>query len=173
MKYRSITLSGQIAAGTTTAAQSIAKKLNLPHRSAGDFFRKYMLAHNFPLYAKEQIPDNIEKKIDKELNALADSGAVIDAHYAGYFNRDKSYVLKVLLTCDRDERIKRATSRTHTHAETADDIKKREEGLDVKFRKLYADENFLDPKFFDLTIDTTNMEAENVVGKIVDRFVGK
>lgn len=170
--YKSIVISGQIAAGTTTAAKSISEKLNLPYHSAGDFFRKYMLEHKIPLHAKDKIPDDLEQKIDQSLSDLTDSpaGVIIDAHYAGYFNREKPEVLKVLLTCDQDERIKRATSRVHTHTETADDIKKREEGLDAKFRKLYANENFLDPKFFDLIIDTTNTRAEDVVEQIVKKW---
>lgn len=170
--YKSIVISGQIAAGTSTAAKSLSEKLNLPYHSAGDFFRKYMLEHNIPLHAKDKIPNDLEQKIDQSLSDLTDSpaGTVIDAHYAGYFNREKPYVLKVLLTCDQNERIKRAVSRVHTHSETADDIKKREDGLDAKFRKLYANENFLDPKFFDLTIDTTEIPPEETLERIIDKF---
>ena len=82
------------------------------------------------------------------------------------------HVLKVLLTCDYQTRINRALSRTHTHTETEADIKKREEGLDHKFRKLYADEYFLDPKFFDLVIDNTNIASEEVVEQIVNKYSG-
>lgn len=168
MAYRSIAISGPVASGTTTAAKNLAQKLNLEYHSAGDFFRKYMLDHNIPLYAKEKIPDELDRKIDKELTDLAASakGVVIDAHYAGYFNRDDPAVLKVLLTCDQKERYLRATTRTHTHTETAEDVKKREEGLDKKFRKLYADEDYLNPQWFDLIIDTTHTKPEDVVEQI-------
>ena len=76
----------------------------------------------------------------------------------------------MLLTCDEGERIRRALSRTHTHKETAEDVKRRDAAHDAKFRKLYADENFLDPRFFDLVIDTTNTEPEEVAEKIVRKF---
>jgi len=170
MKYRSIIISGPIASGTSTAAKAVAEKLNLPYHSAGDFFRQYVIDHNIPLHDKAQIPDDIEQKIDEELTQKAKEGAVIDSHYAGYFNRDNENVLKVLLTCDEDVRIKRALSRKHTHTETPEEIKKREEGLDKKFRKLYADENYLDPKFFDLEIDTTNLPIEKTAEKIIEKF---
>lgn len=173
MKYKSIVISGPIASGTTTAAKALSEKLNLPYRSTGDFFRKYALDHNIPLYAKEEIPDDVEIKVDKEVEEEAEKGAVIDSHYAGYFNRDKGYVLKVLLTADEKTRVSRALSRAHTHQETEEEIKKREEGLDKKFRKLYADENYLNPKLFDLVIDTTGTEIEEVVEKIVSSFAGK
>jgi len=173
MKYKSIVISGPIASGTTTAAKTLSEKLDLPYSSAGDFFRQYALDHNIPLYAKEDIPDEIDKKIDKELTTLAKKGTIIDSHYAGYFNRNNKKVLKVLLTADEDVRIKRALSRTHTHKETPEEIKKREQAHDKKFRKLYADENHLDPKFFDLVIDTTPTQPEKVVEKIIKKFSEK
>ena len=170
--YKSITLSGPVASGTTTTAKALAEKLGLDYHSAGDFFRKYSLDHHIPLYAKEKIPDDLDREIDKKLAKLAENGGVvIDAHYIGYFTKDIPHVLKVLLTCDYQTRIKRAIKRVSTHAETEGDIKKREEGLDKKFRKLYADEYFLDPKFFDLVIDDTDIPPEEVVEQVSDKFL--
>ena len=169
MKYRSIAISGQIAAGSTTTAKALAEKLNLKYHSAGDFFRKYFLEHNIPLYAKNQIPDELDQKIDKELAQLADQGGVvIEADYVCYFTRNMSHVLRVLLTCDEETRIKRAVSRVHTHKETSKEVKKRQEEIYNKFHKLYADEDFLDQKFFNLIIDTTNTPPEKVA-KIIEK----
>ena len=175
MNYRSIVLSGPVAAGTTTAAKSLAEKLTLKYHSAGDFFRKYMQDHNIPLPNKEEIPDDVERDLDKNLADLLESKKpiVVDGLYQAYFAKDIPHVLKVLLTAGEDVRIKRAIERVHTHAETAEDVKKRDRAHDLKFRKLYADENFLDPKFFDLVIDTTNTSQEETAEKIVNRFVGK
>lgn len=171
MAYSAITLSGPIASGTSTTAKALSEKLNLKYESAGDFFRKYMLENNIPLHDKAKIPDELDQEVDAAMTKLADkSTVVIDAHYIGYFTREMSQVLKVLLTCEYETRINRALSRTHTHNETVEEIRLREEGLDKKFRKLYADENFLDPKFFDLVIDTTNTTEEEVTGKIIEKY---
>ena len=172
MAYRSIVISGPVASGSTTAAKLLSQELEIPYKSAGDFFREYMLSRNIPLPQKEKIPDDVEKKVDEELTQLASSKSIIiDGLYTGYFARANPQVLKVLLTCDEDERIRRALERTHTHKETAEDVKKRDAAHDTKFRKLYSDENFLDPKFFDLTIDTTNTEPEEVTKIITKVFV--
>lgn len=170
--YRSIAISGQIAAGSSTTAKALAEKLGLEYHSAGDFFRKYALEHNIPLYDKAKIPDELDKKIDEEFTNLVafQKGVVIDADYIGYFTRNMPHVLKVLLRCDGAERIRRATTRVTTHKETGEDVKKREQGLDQKFRKLYADENYLNPKFFDLVIETTNTPPEKVIKQITDKF---
>jgi len=172
MSYRSITLSGPVASGSTTTARLLSEQLKIPYKSAGDFFRQYMLKHNIPLPEKEKVPDDIERKIDEELTDLAASKKliIIDSLYIGYFARNMPQVLKVLLTCDQNIRIQRALSRTHTHKETEEDVKRRDRAHDLKFRKLYANENFLDPKFFDLVIDTTNTSVEKVVQNIIDKF---
>jgi len=171
MKYKSIAISGQIAAGTSTAAKSVAEKLNLEYESAGDFFRQYVIDNNIPLFDKEQIPDELDREIDKKLASLAKNGDYsIDAHYIGYFTKDNPGVLKVLLTCSDEERFKRAKARTHTHTESTEEIKKREVGLDKKFRRLYADENYQDPKFFDLVIDTSGRPKEEVEAKILAKY---
>lgn len=175
MKYKSIAISGPVASGTTTAAKDISKKLVIDYKSAGDFFRQYMIDHKIDLHKKENLPDEVDRKFDEEITRILMDGKpiVFEGLYVGYFARDMSDVLKVLLTADEDVRIKRALSRTHTHKETPDTIRARDKSHDAKFRKLYADENFLDPKFFDLVIDTTNLEPEAVSKKILNRFVGK
>lgn len=173
MKYRSIVLSGPVAAGTSTAAKVLSEKLNLPVKSPGDFFRKFMQEHNIPLPNKEEIPDDVDRKIDEETTDMIEKspGVIVDSLYAGYFTRNMPQVLRVLLKADEEERIRRALSRTHTHKETAGDVRQRDRAHDLKFRKLYADENFLDPKFFDLVIDTTNTKAEEVIKKITKKFL--
>src|SRR3989338_5629003 len=174
MRFTSIAISGPVASGTTTAAKAVAEKLGLEYRSAGDFFRDYMLKHNIPLHKKEDLPDEVDEKFDDEATKILKSNKpiVFDGLYVGYFARDMDDVLKVLLTADEEARIKRALKRTHTHKETAKTIKLRDEAHDTKFRKLYANENFLDPKFFDLIIDTTNKSPKEVTKRILKEFSG-
>ncbi len=171
MKYKSIVICGKIASGTSTAAKNVAKKLNLKFESAGDFFRKYVLENNIPLHDKSQIPDKLDQKIDKKLTNLAKNGGyVIDSHYLGYFSRQLPQVLKVLLVCSDNERFKRALARKHTHIETVDQIEKREQSHIDKFQKLYSKEDYENPKFFDLVIDTTKADQDKVTSIITKKF---
>lgn len=171
-KYISIAISGPIASGTTTAAKTLAQKLNIDYHSAGEFFRQYMQDHNIPLPNKEEIPDNIERELDQKLTTLMESKkpVIIDGLYAGYFARNMNHVLKVLITADEATRIRRALDRAQ--GETAQDVRRRDTAHNAKFRKLYANENFLDPKFFDLIIDNTNTSQQDTVEKIIKSFVG-
>ncbi|OGD85629.1 hypothetical protein A2164_02200 [Candidatus Curtissbacteria bacterium RBG_13_35_7] len=172
MKFRSITISGPVASGTTTTAKALALKLKLEYKAAGDVFRKYMLENNIPLPNKEEIPDEVERAVDDDLKALMKSrkSVVLEGLYLGYFARSMPHVLKVLLICDEKVRIKRALDRTHTHKETAEDVIRRDKAHDLKFRHLYADEDFLNKKFFDLVIDTSNTGSSEVVEKILKKF---
>ncbi len=169
-EYKSITISGPVAAGTTSAAKTLAQKLTLEYHGAGEFFRKYSKEHNIPLPNKEEIPDDVERSLDEELIALLGSNkpVVIDGLYAGYFAKDMPHVLKVKLTASEDIRIKRALERSQD--ENAEDVKRRDKAHDTKFRKLYSDEDFLDPKFFNLIIDNSNLAPEEVVVKIAEKF---
>lgn len=132
-----------------------------------------MLDHNIPLPNKEEIPDDLDRKIDMEFTDLIEKsdGIIVDSLYAGYFTRNIPYVLRVLLTADEKTRIKRALRRVHTHKETAEDVKRRDLAHDKKFRKLYTNENFLNPKYFNLVIDNSNIEAEEVLNRIVEVFL--
>ncbi len=170
--YKSITLSGPVASGTTTAGKTLAKKYNLEYHSAGDFFRKYFKDQGIPLPDKDKVPDELDRKIDEEMTSLlaSDKPVIVDGLYYGYFTREMPHVLKVLITANQDVRIKRAEQRISSFPEDAEAVKKRDRLHDVKFRKLYADENFLDPKFFDLVIDTTNTTQEEVIDKISEAF---
>src|SRR3989344_5175564 len=169
MNYCSITLSGPVAAGTTTAAKILAQKLNLKYHSAGEFFRKYSKDHNIPLPNKEEIPDNVERSLDEELKALLTSKkpVVVDGLYAGYFARNMQHVLKVKLTADENIRIKRALERNQQ--ETAENVNRRDKAHDTKFRRLYADDDFLNPKFFNLVIDNTKITTQEIVAKIISK----
>lgn len=169
-EYISITISGPVAAGTTSAAKSLAQKLNLEYHGAGEFFRKYSKEHNIPLPNKEEIPDYVERSLDEELTTLLGSNkpVVVDGLYAGYFAKDMPHILKVKLTASENIRIIRALERSQN--ETAEDVKQRDKAHDLKFRKLYSNEDFLNPKFFNLIIDNSNMLPEEVVAKITEKF---
>lgn len=170
-RYKSIVICGKIASGTSTAAINVSKKLNLKYESAGDFFRKYTLEKKVPLHDKSQIPDDLDRQIDTKLTNMTESGGyVIDSHYAAYFARNNKHVLKILLECSDKERFKRALLRKHTHSETVEEIKLREKGIQERFNKLYSSEDFENPKFFDLVIDTTKTNPKTTAQKIIEKF---
>lgn len=172
MSYRNIVVSGDVGTGTTTLAKSLSEKLNFKYLSAGDFFRRYALEHEIPLWNKELVPDKIDREIDFSFakKMKNENGVVFDSHYGGWFARDLSDVFKILLTCDPEVAEQRIITRDHTHQETVEEVQKRRAGIIAKFKKLYSDDNYEDPKIFNLVIDTTNSSPKETLNKVLEKF---
>ncbi len=76
----------------------------------------------------------------------------------------------MLATCsDEAVRIDRVLNRDKISVEQAKIfIKTREEENFVKWKKLYGDYDFLDPKLYDLVIDTYSSGPMETLGKVLD-----
>lgn len=172
MKYKNIVISGDVGTGTSTLAKGLAMKLSWEYLSAGDIFRHYFKKQKIPLWNKSEIPDSFDKEIDtKFLEKLKnDEHIVFDSHYGGWFARDLDSVFRILLTADKEVSAKRIIERQHTHQETSKEIVKRRNELQVKFKKLYSDDNYEDPKYFNLVIDTTHTGVEETINKSIEAF---
>ncbi len=162
MKFRNIVVAGNVGTGTTTLAKSLADNLSYKYVSAGDFFRKYALENNIPLWDKKAVPDSVDREIDSKFTEMmkSETGYVFDTHYGGYFTRDMQDVFRILLTCDSKAAEERIISRDHTHKETVVDIRKRREENLAKFHKLYSSDDPENPDFFNLVVDTTTTSIE-------------
>lgn len=172
MKYRNIVIAGDVGTGTTTLAKSLASNLGWKYLSSGDVYRSYVLEHNIPLWDHEAFPDSVDKEIDNTFSQKIrnESNIVFDTHYGGWFARDLADVLRILLTCDPVVAAQRVISRDHTHKETVAEIEKRRQGNIDKFKKLYSSDNFEDPKFYQLVIDTTKTNAETAFHQVLKEF---
>ena len=171
-RYRNIIVCGDVGTGTTTLSKELAKKLGWRHISAVNFFRKYFKKHNIPLWDKLSVPDKVDKQIDYELleRMRNEKGIVLDAHYGGWFARNLSGVLRVLLICDKNVATQRVLDREHTHKETPEEIEKRRAQLREKFYQLYSPDDYEDPKYFHLIIDTTVTGEEDSLSQALRAF---
>ncbi|MCH7541902.1 nucleoside monophosphate kinase [Patescibacteria group bacterium] len=170
--FRNIVICGDVGTGKTTLSKNLAEKLSWRHMSAGDFFREYVKKQNTPLWDKSAIPDDVERKVDQELldKTKNDEHIVFDTHYGGWFARNLDDVFRILLVCDEGVATKRTLEREHTHEETSEELEKRRRGLREKFKKLYGDDDYKDPKYFHLVFDTTKAEEGKTLKIALDRF---
>lgn len=165
MDFKNVVISGNIGSGTSTLAKSLSEKLGWKHYSTGDFFREYHLENNIPLWNTSAIPPELDRQIDTYIFEQLSSKKhfVIDSHYAGWFTRGVKTVFRILLNCDQKESIRRVINRHHTHKESREGVIERIKQLDQKFRSLYADDNYIEPKYFNLVIDTTKSTPEETL----------
>lgn len=178
LKYRAVTISGKIAVGTSTLAQNLADVLGWKRINAGDIQREYDRKNNIHENkqgatarsdAHENEIDEMTKKVLKE-----EKNIIYEAWLAGFMAQGIEGVLKVLVICSEDAvRIDRITNRDNISVEEAKEwLKQREEENTVKWKKLYGDHEFWDPKsgFYDLVVDTYSTGPNETVGKVLDKL---
>lgn len=169
MKYRNIVICGDVGTGTTTLGKSLAEKLGWRFLSLGELFRKYHKEHNIPLWDKGTLPDKVDKEIDQMFleKIKKENHYVYDTHYGGWFTKDMPDIFRVLLICDKEVADKRIVDRD---GEVPSDLDKRRHGLRKKFQKLYSDENYENPEWFHIVIDTTKNGIEETLNKTLEKF---
>jgi cytidylate kinase len=166
MNYKNIAISGAIGTGKTTLANNLSKKLRFKHLSTGEFIRDWYKTHNIDLNKTDEIPEDLDRKIDHDFQEKMgqEQDLVFESRLAGWLARDLKQVFKVLVTADYTETVKRAAKRDGTSFDKEfDRARERDEGLRNKFKRLYQTDDYLDPKYFDLVVDTTTKTPEEIL----------
>lgn len=170
-----ITISGKAGSGKSTIAKQLAKELNLKHYSIGDLMRQMAKGRNISLLELGRLAekdDSIDKELDdKQIELKNEDNFIIDGRLTAFFIPNAN--IKVFLDCNdevRAERIlkdERKDEASRDINEVIEKIKEREESERKRYEKYY-DIDFYDEKLYDLVIDTTNIDVEEVVGKIMN-----
>jgi predicted cytidylate kinase len=171
--FRNIVVCGDVGTGTSTLAKGLAERLGWEYISVGDFFRSYHKKNSIPLWNKAAIPDDLEKKVDSEFleKMKKEKGYVIDSHYGGWFSRDLDGVFRILLVCDKGIAAQRIIDREQSGKETSQQIEKRRKQLRKKFKKLYSSDDYENPKYFHLVIDTTTTGVQETISTALDKLL--
>ena len=175
-KYHNITISGKIATGTTTLAKSLHQLLGWEYINAGAIQRAYDREHGVNENARGALlrPDEHERKMEAMAKKILTEKEhmIYEAWLSGFVAREISGILRVLLICSDDAvRVDRVANRDNvTIDEAKDDIKTREEENISKWKKIYGDYDFWDPKYFDLVIDTYSSGKMETRGKVLDKL---
>jgi len=175
-KYRIITISGKIAVGTTTLSKNLAHVLGWEHINFGALQREFDRKNNINENKQGALArsDDHERSIeDMGIKMLKnDKEKIYEAWLSGFLARNYADVFRVLLICSQDDiRIDRVANREKiTIAEAKHWIKQREKENDIKWRKLYGDYDFWDPKYFNLVIDTYKKGPMETLGKVLDKL---
>lgn len=164
---RNITISGKVACGTTTLfhkLNAVLEPKGWKFFSGGEFMRQYAVKNNlFPKDSKNHhaatiYPDEFDKEVDAMIRKRLreESKLLIESDLAGFNAAGIDGVFKILLECSMDAvRIDRLVNRDKiTVNEAKEHLLQREAENVKKWRRLYKDKNFWDPKYYDLVIDT-------------------
>lgn len=176
LNYRNLTISGKVAVGTSTLARNVQGVLGWKYVNAGEIQRQYDRGHGIHEEKQGAIarPDEHEREIEAETAKMLteEDNLIYEAWLAGFVAQGIPGVLKVLLICSDDAlRIDRIVNRDNVTVEEAKQfIRQREEENVQKWKQLYGDFNFWDPKYFDVIVDTYSSGPLETMGRVLDKL---
>jgi len=174
MTINKITISGKICTGKSTLLKSLQKELNWPVFMTGQLFREYVKKNQLNLDQVEEQNDEVTKKIDYQVRdkIYSPGNLIVDGWMSGLMANDSPDVLKVLLICKDDIRYQRFAEREKISInEAKKKVEERQSNWLNKLEKIYNRNDFMNPKNYDLVIDTSNLSSESVLKKVFSRVI--
>ncbi len=172
---RAITVSGRIAAGSTSLARHLARTLGWRHVEGGEIFWE-TVRKKLDLEAKDTKlrPDEEDEAFDESLKRILKEGKhiVLETKLAGFNAQGIDGIFKILIICENEKgedqtqiRIDRLVNREEQSIEKAkEEVLVREKNDLEKWRRLYAggDESwyYWDRKYYDLVVNTYFLDQE-------------
>ena len=171
-----ITISGKAGSGKSTVAKLLAEKLKLRHYSIGDLMRVMASDKGMSLIELNKIAEkdkSIDFELDEKLKELGKSkdNFVVDGRLTAFFIPHAE--VKVFLDTDDKVRAERILKDKREHEKSKDlnemilKIRNRENSEKKRYKQYYG-VDYLDKKLYNFVIDTTNLNQNQVVEKILE-----
>ena len=171
-----VTISGKAGSGKSTVAKLLSEKLKLKHYSIGDLMRAMASDRRISLIELNKLAEkdkSIDFELDERLKSLGKTKDkfVVDGRLAAFFIPNAQ--VRVFLDTDdnvRAERIlkdKREHEQSRNLNEMVKKIQEREKSEKKRYQQYYG-VDYLDKKLYNLFIDTTKLNPNGVVEKIVE-----
>ncbi len=169
-----VSIAGRPGSGKSTVAKALAARLELDHVSAGDFMREMAGEHGVSVLEfgaiAEQDPE-IDRAIDARSRTMGETrdDFIIDARLAWYFI---PHSIKVFLDVSLEVAAVRIFG-DHRGSEmenidlaaTMRNIERRAASESKRYDDYY-DIDYLDPANYDLVVDTSTLDVDEVVDTI-------
>ena len=180
-----INISGPVGSGKGTVARILAERLGYRHLSTGDFRRIEAKKRGMTLEEFNKLGETeafTDRDADDWQRRLGETGddIVLDSRLGWYFIPDS---VKIYLDVDDDVAAQRVftdrQNKNRINQAITDSIEEqkrlsieRDESDKRRYQKIYGIEDFTDPSYYDLVIDTSNFKPEEIVHQII-RFLQK
>jgi cytidylate kinase len=175
-----ITISGRPGSGKSVVAKAVARALDMPHVSAGDFMREIAAERGVSILELSRAAEHgseIDNEIDARTSRLAAQGGdfVMDARLGWHFIPNS---LKVFLDVTTEVAARRIFEAARgSEYENVDLYSTRaaiESRTDSERRRYmtYYDIDYTDPDHYDLWVDTSKLTVDEVVDRIVEAADG-
>jgi CMP/dCMP kinase len=165
MQFRAITLSGEVGSGKSSIARELGKMLpgwNLVN--TGQRFRDFCESKGMSIQQVSQLSDKVHEEFDADQRDLlaSENNIIVEGRLAGWLSRDIAGVFRIWCHAPVDIRAHRLAAREGISFEQAlADLHDRDQGDLEKYQRIYALEDYRDPAFYHLHLDTSqNMPVE-------------
>lgn len=171
-----ITIGGKPGSGKTTVAKELAKRLGFKHYSGGDMRGELATEHGMTIDELNEVAktkDWTDKLIDEKVERIGktEDDIVFDSWTAFHFI---PHSVKIFFDVDLKvaaERIFKNQRTDEAHHDTVEEvydmISHRLKIRVVTYERLYGF-NMVDLSNYDLVVDTTNIDIEGAVNKVLD-----
>ncbi|MBN2368499.1 cytidylate kinase family protein [Candidatus Woesearchaeota archaeon] len=175
-----IAISGTAGSGKSTVAKILAEKLGYKHYSMGDFQREIAKAKGLSilkLMELEKTDPSIDRMVDEKQKKIGqtEDNFIIDAWLSPHFI---PHAYKIFMDADPKIRSKRVSGKKReaetykTEEEAVEAFRKREEINKERWIRYYGFD-YTDKKNYDLVVDTTDKDINQVVELILGEIKKK
>ena len=160
-----ITIGGLAGTGTTTAAEVLSERLDIPYISAGFIFREMAAEHGMSVLEFSEFAegnDDIDKEIDKRQaeKAKQAENLIIEGRLSAFFvdNAD----LKICLITPFDVRSKRIAQREKKSVDVAkEEIITREKSEALRYMEIH-NIDISNMEIYDLIVNTDSFDPQSI-----------
>jgi CMP/dCMP kinase len=169
-----ITLNGHSGTGKSTIAKMLAQELGIKHYSSGDFQRQLAKERGLTIAEwgeKQRNDPQFDRMVDDRMVETARNSGdmIIDGWIAAHFLPES---LKIFFKGDLAIRAKRITTvreaESYSDIETAMKMIKEKESVNRKRWIEFYGFDFMDENNYDLVIDTTGFNLEEVYKQVYE-----
>jgi predicted cytidylate kinase len=170
-----ITVSGTPGSGKTTVAKLLAEKLGIKYVYSGDIFRKKakeykMSLEEFGKYCEKH--SEIDKELDRhQLDIIKKGDVIVEGRIAGWLAyKNKIPTVKVMIDADLETRAGRIVKREKGKTEKRkQEILERERSEATRYKNYY-DIDLKDTSIYDIAIDSSHKNPDEIVNIIVEKI---
>ena len=160
-----ITIGGLAGTGTTTLAEVLSERLDIPYLSAGFIFREMAAEHGMSVLEFSEFAegnDDIDREIDKRQaeKAKSSENLIIEGRLSAFFvdNAD----LRICLMTPFDVRSKRIAQREDKSVDVAkDEIITREKSEALRYKEIH-NIDISNMEIYDLIINTDSFDPQSI-----------
>ncbi len=169
--YRILTVSGEIASGTSTLTKVLLGQLPEWNRlNTGDKFRQICSEHGMSIQGVASLPDSVHRRVDDWQVGMAQTGEqiIIESRLAGWLTRDIRDVCRVFCYAPLAIRIKRYSEREGcTISQAREDIQHRDSRDREKYRSMYGVKDYRREEYYSLFLNSAQRTPASLATEVV------